>query len=74
MSEQDVSTAPEQYQYQSVIDDELLGEHDIYWLKCKTCTGYGCCAYKSFAMYNDKPIIVCGVRLQELLEQTKRNT
>ena len=50
----------------SVITDEELRGNDITVVKCRACSGYGACGYKTFFMYGDKPYSVCNLRLQKV--------
>ena len=46
-------------------DDDLLG-NDIGVVKCRACSGYGACGYKTFYMYSGKPYSVCNLRLEKV--------
>lgn len=48
-----------------ITDDDLRG-NDITVVKCRACSGYGACGYKSFRMYGDVPYSVCSLRLQKV--------
>ena len=43
-------------------DDDLRG-NDISVVKCRACSGYGNCGYKTFYMYDGTPYSVCNLRL-----------
>jgi hypothetical protein len=45
------------------LTDEDLRGNDITVVKCRACSGYGACGYKSFRMYDGKPYSVCTLRL-----------
>ena len=46
-------------------DEELNGE-DITVVKCRACSGYGNCGYKTFRLYQNGPVSVCNLRLQKV--------
>lgn len=46
-----------------VITDEDLRGNDISVVKCRACSGYGACGYKTFRLYGDSPYSVCNLRL-----------
>ena len=48
-----------------ITDDDLRG-NAIEVVKCRACSGYGACGYKTFFLYNDKPYSVCNLRLQKV--------
>ena len=50
----------------TVITDEDLNGNDIDVVKCRACSGYGACGYKSFRMYGTKPYSVCSLRLKKV--------
>ena len=50
----------------SVITDEDLRGNDIQVVKCRACSGYGACGYKTFFLYNGKPYSVCNLRLKKV--------
>ena len=50
----------------SVITDEDLRGNDIQLVKCRACSGYGACGYKTFFLYGDKPYSVCNLRLGKI--------
>ena len=45
-------------------DEDLLG-NDIKLVKCRACSGYGNCGYKTFRLYNNGPVSVCNLRLKK---------
>ena len=47
----------------SQLTDEDLRGNDITVVKCRACSGYGACGYKTFFMYDGKPYSVCNLRL-----------
>lgn len=47
----------------SELTDEELRGNDISVVKCRACSGYGACGYKTFYMYNNVPYSVCNLRL-----------
>ena len=46
-------------------DEDLRGE-DVAKVKCRACSGYGNCGYKTFRLYQNGPISVCNLRLKKL--------
>lgn len=48
-------------------DEDLMGE-DVAVVKCRACSGYGNCGYKTFRLYEGKPYSVCNLRLKKLQE------
>ena len=46
-------------------DDDLRG-NDIKAVKCRACSGYGACGYKTFYMYGGTPYSVCNLRLEKI--------
>lgn len=49
----------------SITDEELCG-NEIGVVKCRACSGYGACGYKTFYLYNAKPYSVCNLRLKKV--------
>lgn len=50
----------------SVLTDDELRGNDISVVKCRACSGYGACGYKTFFLYGNKPYSVCNLRLQKV--------
>ena len=50
------------------LTEEDLRGSDISVVKCRACSGYGNCGYKSFRLFENKPYSVCTLRLQKLQE------
>ena len=46
-------------------DEDLCGE-EIDVVKCRACSGYGNCGYKTFFLYESKPYSVCNLRLSKV--------
>ena len=46
-------------------DDDLRG-NDIKVVKCRACSGYGACGYKTFYLYDGTPYSVCNLRLEKV--------
>ena len=46
-------------------DDDLRGQ-GIDVVKCRACSGYGNCGYKTFRLYDGTPYSVCNLRLQKV--------
>ena len=45
------------------LTDEDLRGNDISVVKCRACSGYGNCGYKTFFLYEGAPYSVCNLRL-----------
>lgn len=50
----------------SELTDEDLRGNDISVVKCRACSGYGACGYKTFFMHNGTPYSVCNLRLEKV--------
>lgn len=50
----------------STLTDEDLQGNDISVVKCRACSGYGACGYKTFFVYDNSPYSVCNLRLQKV--------
>ena len=50
----------------SVLTDEELRGNDIKAVKCRACSGYGACGYKTFYLYDGTPYSICNLRLQKI--------
>lgn len=50
----------------SELTDEDLRGNDIKAVKCRACSGYGACGYKTFFVYKDAPYSVCNLRLGKI--------
>lgn len=50
----------------SVLTDDDLRGNDIKVVKCRACSGYGACGYKTFFLYDGSPYSVCNLRLQKV--------
>lgn len=48
------------------LTDEDLRGNDIKVVKCRACSGYGNCGYKTFFMYDGTPYSVCNLRLEKV--------
>ena len=47
------------------LTDEELNGNDISVVKCRACSGYGNCGYKTFRLYDGTPYSVCNLRLKK---------
>ena len=54
----------------TLTDDDLRG-NDIKVVKCRACSGYGACGYKTFFLYDGSPYSVCNLRLQKIQKGEK---
>ena len=50
----------------SQLTDEDLRGNDITVVKCRACSGYGNCGYKTFRLYGSSPVSVCNLRLKKV--------
>ena len=50
----------------SQLTDEDLRGNDISVVKCRACSGYGACGYKTFYLYDNTPYSVCNLRLSKV--------
>ena len=42
---------------------------DVEKIKCRSCSGYGNCGYKTYHLYNDKALSVCNLRKGKYAEE-----
>lgn len=47
---------------------EDLGGFELKELKCHACSGYGSCGYRMYRLLDGKPVLLCQVRKQQLIE------
>ena len=50
----------------SQLTDEDLRGNDISVVKCRACSGYGACGYKTFYLYDNTPYSVCNLSLSKV--------
>lgn len=50
----------------SILTDDDLRGNDILVVKCRACSGYGACGYKTFYLYGGSPYSVCNLRLKKV--------
>ena len=60
----DIAAAMAKRGFKELTDEDLNG-NDITVVKCRACSGYGNCGYKTFRLYQDKPYSVCNLRLKK---------
>ncbi len=48
---------------------EDLEGFDLKDLKCHACSGYGSCGYRSYKLLAGKPVLICQLRKQKLIEE-----
>lgn len=48
---------------------EDLDGFDIKDLKCHACSGYGNCGYRMYRLLNGKPVLICQLRREQLIEE-----
>lgn len=61
----DVAAAMAKRGFKPLTDEDLRGE-DVSVVKCRACSGYGNCGYKTFRLYGDTPVSVCNLRMLKL--------
>ena len=61
----DVAAAMAKRGFKPLTDEDLRGE-DVSVVKCRACSGYGNCGYKTFRLYDDTPFSICNLRLQKV--------
>lgn len=61
----DVAAAMAKRGFKPLTDEDLNGE-DVGKVKCRACSGYGNCGYKTFRLYDGGPISVCNLRLKKI--------
>ena len=60
----DIAAAMAKRGFKALTAEELNG-NDISVVKCRACSGYGNCGYKTFRLYDGQPYSVCNLRLQK---------
>jgi len=50
----------------SVLTDDDLRGNDVKVVKCRACSGYGACGYKTFYLYDGSPYSICNLRLKKI--------
>lgn len=50
----------------STLTDEDLRGNDVKVVKCRACSGYGACGYKTFYIYDGAPYSICNLRLKKI--------
>ncbi len=61
----DVAAAMAKRGFRELTDDDLCHK-GIEAVKCRSCSGYGNCGYKTFRLYKGEPFSVCNLRLQKV--------
>ena len=61
----DIAAAMAKRGFKELTDEELC-DNDISVVKCRACSGYGNCGYKTFFLYENKPYSVCNLRLGKI--------
>lgn len=64
----DLAEAMAKRGFKPLTDEDLHGE-DITLVKCRACSGYGNCGYKTFRLYDGSPYSICNLRLKKLQEE-----
>lgn len=63
----DVAAAMAKRGFTELTDEDLRGQ-GVEAVKCRACSGYGNCGYKTFRLYKGDPYSVCNLRFQKLQE------
>lgn len=63
----DVAAAMAKRGFKELTDEDLRGQ-GIEEVKCRACSGYGNCGYKTFRLHKGDPYSVCNLRFQKLQE------
>ena len=58
----DIAAAMAKRGFKPLKDEDLFGS-TIDDVKCRACSGYGNCGYKTFRLYDNQPYSVCNLRL-----------
>ena len=53
-------------------DPEELGGLTIDDVKCHACSGYGNCGYRQYRIKEGKPVLICQLRKQKMLEEKEQ--
>ncbi len=61
----DVAAAMAKRGFKELTDEDLRGQ-GIEAVKCRACSGYGNCGYKTFRLYKGDPYSVCNLRFQKI--------
>ena len=61
----DIAAAMAKRGFKPLTDEDLCGA-DVSEVKCRACSGYGNCGYKTFRLYDNNPVSVCNLRLKKL--------
>lgn len=64
----DIAEAMAKRGFKPLTDEDLLGQ-SIEKIKCRACSGYGNCGYKTFRLYDGTPYSVCNLRFEKLKAQ-----
>lgn len=51
--------------FKPIADEDLAG-YSIDDIKCRACSGYGNCGFKTFRLYDGTPYSVCNLRFDKL--------
>lgn len=61
----DVAEAMAKRGFKALTDEDLKGK-SVEEIKCRACSGYGNCGYKTFRLYDGKPYSICNLRFEKL--------
>ena len=52
------------------MDPKELGNLTLNEVRCRACSGYGNCGYRSYRLLDGKPVLLCSRLLEELLAKS----
>ena len=64
----DVAAAMAKRGFKELTEEDLRG-NDISEVKCRACSGYGNCGYKTFRLFESQPYSICNLRLQRVQKE-----
>lgn len=62
----DISKLPKSRFGISELTEEDLDGFDLKDIKCRSCSGYGNCGFKSYRLYNGKAVSICNQQRYKL--------
>lgn len=63
----DLAAAMAKRGFKPLTEEDLRGQ-DIAVVKCRACSGYGNCGYKTFRLFEGTPYSICNLRLKKIQE------
>lgn len=64
----DIAAAMAKRGLKPLTDEDLRGE-SIDVVKCRACSGYGNCGYKTYHLYEKKALSICNMRKEKYAEE-----